>query len=235
MANKTMNHPQPGDYIDIHSHGADSMAGIFTVENIMAHEKRVPEDKSGTGFSYGIHPWFLDENNHRQLIDSVREIAGNKYISAIGEAGFDKLKGPSMELQIRAFEEQTVISEENKKPMFIHCVRAWDELLSAQKKIRPRMPWMVHGFTGSKELAAQLISKGMYISFWYDFVIRPVSSPLLKNLPKDRIFLETDGADVDIRDIYKKVSVDLEMNLEELKSVILSNYFFFFKLPFLKI
>jgi len=91
-----MNHPQPGDYIDIHSHGATSMKGIYTVENLMAHENNLPADKPGTGFSYGIHPWFLEENNYRQLIDSVREIAVNNYISVIVEAGFDKFKGPSM-------------------------------------------------------------------------------------------------------------------------------------------
>jgi len=223
-----MNHPQPGDYINIHSHGATSVEGIFTVENLMAHESILPAGKSGLGYSYGIHPWFLDENIYRQLITSVKEIAGNMFISALGEAGFDKLKGPSMELQIRAFEDQVLISEENKKPMVIHCVRAWDELLAAQKKIKPRMPWMVHGFTGSKELAEQLLSKGMYISFWYDFVIRPVSSALLKSLPKDRIFLETDGADVDIRYIYIKVSEDLKMNIEDLKSLIFGNYCKFF-------
>jgi TatD DNase family protein len=223
-----MNRPQPGDYINIHSHGANSAKGIFTIENIMAHESILPSDKSGIGYSYGIHPWFLNENNYPQLIASVREIANNTNILIIGESGFDKLKGPSMELQVRAFQEQVSISEEFNKPMFIHCVRAWEELLAAQKKIRPRMPWMVHGFTGSKELAEQLISKGMYISFWFDFIIRPVSSALVKKLPKDRIFLETDGADIDIRDIYKKVSVDLEMKVEELKSLIFENYCNFF-------
>jgi len=223
-----MNHPQPGDYINIHSHGATSEEGIFTIENLMAHESIMPADKSGIGYSYGIHPWFLNETNHLQLVNSVKEIAGNKYVSAIGEAGFDKLKGPSMELQVRVFQEQVLISEEFKKPMFIHCVRAWDELLAAQKKIRPRMPWMVHGFTGSKELAEQLISKGFYISFWFDFIIRPVSSALLKSLPADRIFFETDGADVDIRDIYIKVSEDLKMNIEDLKSLIFENYSKFF-------
>ena len=69
------------------------------------------------------------------------------------------------------------------------------------------MPWLIHGFRGNIELAQQLISKGMYLSFWFDFVIRPESSELLRSLPKDRIFLETDGADVDIRDIYKKVAM----------------------------
>jgi Tat protein secretion system quality control protein TatD with DNase activity len=47
----------------------------------------------------------------------------------------------------------------------------------------------------------------MYLSFWFDFILRPESAELLRNLPMDRIFLETDGADVPIRDIYKKLEL----------------------------
>ena len=96
------------------------------------------------------------------------------------------------------------------------------------------MPWLVHGFRGNEELADQLISKGMYLSFWFDFVLRPESADLLKSLPTDRIFLETDGADVDIRDIYKKVSDDLDMSVDELKAIIFSNFFNLFNFPITK-
>jgi len=111
-----------------------------------------------------------------------------------------------------------------RKPVVIHCVRAWEELVSAHKKLKPHMPWLVHGFRGKSELGMQLISKGMYLSFWFDFILKPESAHLLKSLPREKIFLETDGADVDIRDIYKKVSSDLEVTIEELKKNILSNY-----------
>ncbi len=219
-----MNLPQPGDFINIHTHGGNPEAGIFIVENLMAHEGVFPSEIEGIAYSFGIHPWFLNESNKQQLLKSVRKIAGHPSLTAIGEAGFDKIKGPAMELQISTFEEQAAISEEYKKPMFIHCVRAWEELLAARKKIRPAMPWIVHGFRGNTELAAQLISKGLYLSFWFDFVLKPESSALLKSLPGERIFLETDGADVDIRDIYNKVSADLNLEVEELKSIILVNY-----------
>ena len=92
------------------------------------------------------------------------------------------------------------------------------------------MPWLVHGFRGKPDLALQLISKGMYISFWFDFVMRPESARLIRSLPKERIFLETDGSGVDIRDIYNKVSADLEITIDELKSVINKNFKEFFKL-----
>ena len=63
-----MNLPQTGDYIDIHTHGGKPAAGIFILENLMAHEERIPEDIPGVAYTFGIHPWFLNENNYKQLI-----------------------------------------------------------------------------------------------------------------------------------------------------------------------
>jgi TatD DNase family protein len=223
-----MNFPDPGDYIDIHNHGATPATGIFTVETLMAHEEREPQNIRGITFSCGIHPWHLDEKNHDQLIARVIKIAGNPDVAAIGEAGFDRIKGPSSELQQKTFEEQVVIAEELRKPIVIHCVRAWDELLKVHKKLKPKMPWLVHGFRGKPDLAQQLVSKGMYLSFWFDFIMRPEAVQLLKSVPKERIFLETDGADVDIMDIYNKVSFDLGLTVEELKRTIFSNFNNFF-------
>ena len=224
-----MNLPGTDDFIDIHSHDSCPIPGIFTVENLMAHEGKSPEDAPGLAFTSGIHPWYLNEINHNKLVDKVLTTIAHPSVVAVGEAGFDKLKGPPLELQRRTFEEQVTIAEEHKKPVVIHCVRAWDELLSEHKKLRPKMPWLIHGFRGNKELAFQLISKGMYLSFWFDFVMRPESANLVKGLPSDRIFLETDGADIDIRDIYNKVSSDLVITSDKLKAQILSNFNKFFK------
>ena len=219
-----MNLPGKGDYIDIHTHGAKPVTGIFSIETLSAHEEKLPEDLPGMLFTYGIHPWYLDEKNHNQQLTNVIKVAGNPLIVAIGEAGFDKLKGPSSDLQRKTFEEQVYIAEERKKPVVIHCVKAWDELIKVYKTLKPKMPWLVHGFRGKKDLALQLISRGIYLSFWFDFIIRPESSQLLRALPKEKIFLETDGAGVDIKEIYNKVAVDLEMSIDDLKIQVLDNF-----------
>jgi TatD DNase family protein len=225
-----MNLPRAGDYINIHTHDGKPETGIYAIENLMAHEERTPEDIPEQDCSFGIHPWFLNNNNYEQLLNRVIEVTRYPNLAAIGEAGFDKLKGPSMELQRVAFEKHIAISEAIKKPVIIHCVRAWDELLAVNKKLHPKMPWLIHGFRGSVELAMQLISKGMYLSFWFDFVLRKESSALLKSVPDSRIFLETDGADVDIREIYKKVADDKNITVEDLKEIISDNFRKFFKL-----
>jgi len=219
-----MNLPQPDDYIDIHNHGARSEHGRYSIENLMAHEGRDPDLAPGLSYSFGIHPWYLTEENLEQLIDNIRQKADHPNLIAFGEAGFDRIKGPSLKIQKTVFEEQVKIAEEKSKPLFIHCVRAWDELLSENKRLRPATPWLIHGFRGKKELAIQLISKGMFISFWFDFILKPESSHLVKSLPKDKIFLETDGSGVDIRAVYKKVAAELDIPVKELKKILYSNF-----------
>jgi len=212
------------DYIDIHNHNSKPEKEVFVIENLMAHEGITPASSEGIAFSVGVHPWFLTETNQAAQLDYVKHYAGEKSVVAIGEAGFDKLKGASMELQIKVFEEQIKISESVKKPLIIHCVKGWDELLASYQKMKPVMPWLIHGFRGKKELAHQLVSKGMYLSLWYEFALKPESSELLRNIPCDRLFFETDGSGVDIKDIYKKAADDLNISVDELKERIVANY-----------
>jgi TatD DNase family protein len=223
-----MYHPRPGDYIDIHTHRATPEKGIFSVEVLMAHEGRLPANEDGIAYTAGIHPWFLNEEDHDMQLSFVSERAAGKSIIAIGETGFDRLKGPDIELQKKTFEEQVSLAGKYELPMVIHCVKAWEELLAEHRRLKPRMPWLIHGFRGKKELALQLISRGMYLSFWFDFITRPEATPLIRSLPVDHIFLETDGSGTDIRNIYNKVSDDLGLTVEELKSKIFRNFESFF-------
>lgn len=223
-----MNLPKSGDYIDIHIHEGKPASGVFLLESLMAHETRIPHNSAGIAFTYGIHPWFLNESNAGYQLDNVRKFAGDPLIAAIGEAGFDRLKGPATSLQRKIFEEQVALSEELKKPLIIHCVKGWDDLLAVKKSMNPLMPWLIHGFRGSITLADQLLSKGLYLSVWFDFVLRPESGDLIKHLPGDRFFLETDGADVIIADIYYKVAADRGITVEHLKQTILENFNQFF-------
>ena len=223
-----MSFPLSGDYVDIHVHGGIPSTGIFLLESLMAHEEKKPVNVSGMAYTYGIHPWFLTEANYKQHLVSVENLARQPEIIAIGEAGFDRLKGPPLDFQRKVFDEQMAISEAVKKPVVIHCVRAWDELLSARKRLKSGMPWLVHGFRGNVELANQLLSKDMYLSFWFEFILRPEARNLLIHLPVDRILLETDGADVDIRTIYEKVASDLNIKVDQLKQIIINNFNTFF-------
>jgi TatD DNase family protein len=230
-----MNLPGPDVFIDIHTHGGTPHEGYFLVDNLMSHENRVPDENGGMTYTIGVHPWFLTKENLDEQISVVSKYSEYPNIIAIGEAGFDKLRGPSLMLQGDAFEKQAIIADKLSKPLFIHCVRYWDELLFEHKKLNPSVPWLVHGFRGKKELGMQLIDRGMYLSFWFDFVLRPESTGLVQNLPKENIFLETDGSGVGIETIYKKVAADLQISVDELKTRIFLNFEKVFAPPQLKL
>lgn len=225
-----MNLPGPEDYIDIHDHEGKPGQGVFRVENLMAHEDSVPDATEQTAYTYGIHPWHLSAETVDLQIGRVRTYASHGNVLAVGEAGFDRLRGPDKEIQRRAFEEQVAIAAGISKPVFIHCVRAWDDLLASHRRMKPATPWLIHGFRGKRDLAEQLIAKGMYISFWFDFILRQESSALIRSLPVEKIFLETDGSGMDIKTIYEKVANDLEMEVGRLKKQIIKNFNIFFRL-----
>lgn len=219
-----MSFPEADDYIDIHTHGSGTKPGIFSVETLMVHEDKVPGDIKGIAFSAGIHPWYLTGENQKILLQRVKDYATHPSVIAVGEAGFDKIRGASPELQRQTFREQVIISEDMGKPLVIHCVKAWDELLEEHKALKPSLPWMVHGFRGKTTLAGQLLSRGFYLSLWYSFVFREEAAGLIRSIPEDRLFLETDGSDVDIRDIYVKVASFLGYSTEQLKLIIHNNF-----------
>lgn len=219
-----MKGPGRNDYINIHDHGAEPAAGVFTVDNIMVHEDRYPEPLDGIAYSCGIHPWYIDEDTLEAHLSELRRIASMDNVIALGEAGFDRVRGAEAGLQEKAFIMQADLSEEMGKPLFIHCVKAWDELLKYHKEKGPRMRWIIHGFRGKPELADQMLAKGFYLSPWVEWAVRPDSKETLRSIPPDRLFLETDGFDIGIEPVYEVVAGHLGMDTEKLKEQLWNNF-----------
>ena len=95
--------------------------------------------------------------------------------------------------------------------MIIHCVRAWEELIACRKAIRPKQPWLIHGFRGKAPLAGQLLRQGFYLSLGYHF--QPEAARLAW---PERLFLETDEAAVSIQVVYGRVAEALSIDLQAL-------------------
>lgn len=132
---------------------------------------------------------------------------------AIGEAGIDKLSSIPLSVQLSMFEAQIELSEQYELPIIIHCVRSWNELYTLQRKHKPQMPWIIHGFRKQPKLAHELLSKGHYLSFGrYAY---PESIRLA--FDKGHLFLETDDQqEVYIPKIYQDTAQILGIRLEKL-------------------
>ena len=141
----------------------------------------------GHYFSAGLHPWDVtgsDEDKFRVL----EELVANPRILAVGECGFDTLKGPAHELQEYAFIRQAELSERFHKPMILHVVRDFESVIRLRKQLKPTQPWLIHGFRGNPTQMNQLFVQGIFVSFGLKH--NPES---LKQVPSTRLFLETDG------------------------------------------
>ena len=151
----------------------------------------VPEGSLEQGhlFSAGLHPWDVTDDFENQLIE-LQKLLANPRVPAVGECGFDALKGPSHDLQEQAFVRQVQLSEQFRKPMILHVVRDFDSVIRLRRTFKPEQPWLIHGFRGGPEQMSQLYSHGILVSFGLKH--NPES---LRQVPSDRLFLETDGHD----------------------------------------
>jgi TatD DNase family protein len=196
---------------------------VFAVENLMLHESRLPGN-AADAFSVGIHPWFLQKEDIGEQLERLTQLIVDEKVVAVGEAGYDRRRGADKELQQEVFEAQAQLAEEKRKPLVIHCVKGWDELWSSKRRLKPQMPWIIHGFNGGIDQARQLVAGGMYLSMWVKSVLSGALDPVLAGIPHDRIFLETDGFEVDLALVYEKAARGMNVNTALLADTIRNNF-----------
>lgn len=214
---------RPGEeirYINFHSHRPGDGGDTITVMNLMAGEDVPADFPENTLFSAGIHPWQLTEENAEQLRTELLLTAAHPHVVMIGEAGFDRLKGPSAELQYRAFLFQATIAREMHKPMVIHCVRGWEELQRAHSEVSHDRPWVIHGFRGRAKLAASLAGKG----FWFSLGAKGITTEILEVISHERILLETDETDGSISGVYSLFAETAGYDEDATVALIRSNF-----------
>ena len=178
---------------DTHTHNPE--AGPEAIINIEPDALPLP----ATGrFSTGVHPWRSPEA--AKLWRMVETAASDDRIDAIGECAIDRLRGADKKIQEALFMRHARLAERVGKPLIIHCVKAWGELLGAYSDIKPSQPWIIHGFRGGPALAHQLLDAGMHISLGEHFNLATAAI-----IPDDRLHIETDCSTLPIGDIAEAV------------------------------
>ncbi len=167
-------------------------------------------------FSCGIHPWYSEDSEVR--FQHLSRIASDPKVVAIGETGLDKINGPSMEVQISLFKLHIELSEELKKPLIIHAVKAWEELYHIRKELSPTQNWIIHGFRGNPQITQQMVKAGFMFSIGERF-----NTESLKYIPKESLFLETDESEIDIKEVYQQVADAMNLDFESLVAQIAQN------------
>jgi len=208
------------EYFNFHTHQFTNQSNVVELVN------QYPKDFDETisFYSIGIHPWYIDENRIDEDLRIIEEKLQTLNCLAIGECGLDKRIEVPFDLQISIFEKQLELAEKYKKPVVIHCVAAFQEVMAIKKKKNISVPMIIHGFSKNNQIAEQLIKAGFYLSFGKYLLKNPDLKTVFQNVPNDRFFLETDTIEESIQQVYELASEYKGLYLKELQDVILSNY-----------
>ncbi|MBS1734582.1 MAG: TatD family hydrolase [Bacteroidetes bacterium] len=204
-------------FIDIHTHHTASQAG--TIVNLLRDFDSIPAQ----GFySAGLHPWYLEKDNEALHVNELKTALHKPNVVAVGECGLDKLCDTDYHLQEYYFSRQIELANEYGKPMIIHCVRSFDEVLHLLKKKNITVPVIFHGFNKSHELALRIIKQGYYLSFGKHLQQSSVAT-VFASIPLNHLFLETDASDLHIEELYLTASALKGININELQENISVN------------
>lgn len=200
------------DFFDFHHHKKNISFGVYNV-NI----GEIPHEHP---YSIGIHPKDIKINAVENQFQWLRSHISESCF-AIGECGLDSFVTIDQRIQEDVFLRQIKVSNEFKKPLIIHCVRKFYEVISFRKKAEQAM--IIHGFNKKQSIAEDLLKNNFYLSFGKAVLYNLSLQEILKTVPLDKIFLETDNDDFVIRELYQKVSEIKGISLERLNEQIIEN------------
>ncbi len=143
-------------------------------------------------FAAGVHPHEA-ENCESDFIDALKPYTSHNKCVAIGEIGLDYHYDFSpRDIQKNVFEKQLILAKELSLPVIIHDREAHQDTLDLIKKYRPE--GIVHCFSGSVEMAKEIIKLGMYIGLGGAVTFKNAKKPVevAEYVPLDKLVLETD-------------------------------------------
>lgn len=140
----------------------------------------------------GLHPEYLNENSIND-IEKVKTLAKHKKAVAIGEIGLDYYYDIPKDLQKTVFAKQLEIANELNLPVVVHDREAHGDTLEYLKRYKPK--GIVHCFSGSVEMAKEVIKLGMYIGMGgvVTFKNAKKTVEVIQNIPLEYLVLETDA------------------------------------------
>lgn len=212
-------------FLNFHTHNVSEPPAERSILNILGQDIAAYGFDPNRWVSVGIHPWYVDvETWQSQLVELEGRVAQAE-VKMIGECGLDRLIPLPLEIQLQVFEAQVQVAERAQKPVVIHCVRAFNELLQWHKNRQTQVPLIIHGFNTQPQIARQLLQKGFYLSLG-TALLRENSNAtkVLQEMPIERLFLENDDRDVPIEEVYQAASVHLQCTTGHLQNQIWTNF-----------
>lgn len=207
-------------FFNLHTHFYTNQPDVLELVNQYPHEFNdlVPN------YSIGIHPWYIVEDRIEADFEFLESKLTDEKCLAIGECGLDKRIAISMDLQQNVFEKHLALAEKYQKPVIIHCVAAFQELIAITKNRKVSVPMIVHGFSKNELVAKELLANGFYLSFGKWLILNPELEVVFQSVPNERIFLETDTITEEIHEVYALAAKYKNLEINSLEEIVLKNY-----------
>lgn len=196
--------------LDCHTHNPNSLNAIY---NLSVGNTPYKEGY----YSIGVHPWEADINQNISINDLIF-CASSENVVAIGETGIDTIKGGDIDTQKSLFIKHIEVSETLKKPVMLHVVKAWQQIIEIRRLIKPSQIWIAHGFRGKPQLAKELLKHGICISLGEHFNIETATT-----IPDEMLLTESDESNLSIYAIINKIAEARAISPDNLRDIIVQN------------
>lgn len=208
------------EFFNLHTHKFTNQETVLELVNQYPQEF----DTSIPYYSIGIHPWYIKEEMLEVDLQIIESKLQEPNCLALGECGLDKRIEIPFELQHTVLERQLLLAQKYSKPVVIHCVAAFQEVIAIKRRLKITVPMLIHGFSKNKQVAKELIDNGFYISFGKYLLRNPELETVFISIPNDRFFLETDTVEEGIEEVYALATKYKNWSVDELKLQINSNF-----------
>ncbi|HNV70572.1 MAG TPA: TatD family hydrolase [Candidatus Ozemobacteraceae bacterium] len=159
---------------------------------------RLAEPIDGVRTAWGVHPGVAHQYQIEDLERLWHESAAPTSVAAIGEIGLDTMAESTPEQQEPQFIWQLQRAERHGLPVLVHLRGKWDHALRLLRQHAPDVPWIMHNFCGSWEIAHLYLRAGAFLSF-SGSLCRPgarKTPEVARRIPSERILVETDAPDL---------------------------------------
>lgn len=132
---------------------------------------------------------------NEEILEEYRRLSSHEKVVAIGEIGLDyHYEDTPRDTQKYWFERQLQLADEVGKPVVVHEREAHGDGLEIVRRWADLVPGVFHCFSGSAEMAKEIVKLGWYVSFTGVVTFKNARRALeaVAAVPVDRIMIETD-------------------------------------------
>lgn len=207
-------------FVNLHTHFSKNPSNTIEIIN------QYPQDfqEGFSTYSIGIHPWYLEESRLAEDLKIIKSKLSTKECIALGECGLDKRIEKIYSTQMAVFEAQLDLNQAFLKPVILHCVASFDEVISSKKNSGLSCPFIIHGFSKNIQVAKQLLNQDFYLSFGKYLIRNPELREVFAQIPNEKIFLETDTLAENLEEVYTFAAACKNISAEEMKAIVWENY-----------